>query len=57
MGTSRAGSNPLVVDIIEVRQRVANKCDVVISVEDADRILAENRYSHFLDNYAVMFEI
>lgn len=57
MGTSRAGSNPLVVDIIEVRQRVANKCDVVISVEDADRILAENRYSHFLDNYPVMFEI
>ena len=57
MGTSRAGSNPLVVDIVEVRQRVANKCDVVISVEDADRILAENRYRHFLDNYAVMFEI
>lgn len=57
MGTSRAGSNPLVVDIVEVRQRVANKCDVVISVEDADRILAENRCSHFLDNYAVMFEI
>lgn len=57
MGSSRAGSNPLVVDIVEVRQRVANKCDVVISVEDADRILAENRYSHFLDNYAVMFEI
>lgn len=57
MGISRAGSNPLVVDIVEVRQRVANKCDVVISVEDADRILAENRYSHFLDNYAVMFEI
>lgn len=57
MGSSRAGSNPLVVDIIEVRQRVANKCDVVISVEDADRILAENRHSHFLDNYAVMFEI
>lgn len=57
MGTSRAGSNPLVVNIVEVRQRVANKCDVVISVEDADRILAENRYSHFLDNYAVMFEI
>lgn len=57
MGTSRAGSNPLVVDIVEVRQRMANKCDVVISVEDADRILAENRYSHFLDNYAVMFEI
>ena len=57
MGTSRAGSNPLVVDIVEVRQRVANKCDVVISVEDVDRILAENRYSHFLDNYAVMFEI
>ena len=57
MGTSRAGANPLVVDIVKVRQRVANKCDVVISVEDADRILAENRSSHFLDNYAVMFEI
>ena len=56
-GTSRAGSNPLVVNIVSVRERTVNKCDVVISVEDADRILAENQRSHFLDNYAVMFEI
>lgn len=56
-GNSRAGSNPLVVNIVSVRERTVNKCDVVISVEDADRILAENQRSHFLDKYAVMFEI
>jgi len=56
-GTSRAGIKPLVIDAVGVRERTVNKCDVVISVEDADRILAENQRSHFLDNYAVMFEI
>lgn len=56
-GTSRAGNNPLVINIVSVRERTVNKCDVVISVEDADRILAENQRSHFLDKYAVMFEI
>lgn len=56
-GTSRAGNNPLVINIVSVRERTVNKCDVVISVEDADRILAENQKSHFLDKYAVMFEI
>lgn len=56
-GASRAGSNPLVVNIVSVRERTVNKCDVVISVEDADRILAENQRNHFLDKYAVMFEI
>ena len=56
-GTSRAGNNPLNINIVSVRERTVNKCDVVISVEDADRILAENQKSHFLDKYAVMFEI
>lgn len=56
-GTSRAGTNPLVINAVSVRERTVNKCDVVISVEDADRILAENARSHFLDKYAVMFEI
>lgn len=56
-GTSRAGSNPMVINIVSVRERTVNKCDVVISVEDADRLLAENQRSHFLDKYAVMFEI
>ena len=56
-GSSRAGANPLVINIVSVRERTVNKCDVVISVEDADRLLAENQRSHFLDNYAVMFEI
>ncbi len=56
-GTSRAGSNPLIINIVSVRPRTVNKCDVVVSVEDGDRILAENQRSHFLDNYAVMFEI
>ena len=56
-GTSRAGMKPLVINAVGVRERTVNKCDVVISVEDADRILAENQRSHFLDKYAVMFEI
>lgn len=56
-GTSRAGTNPLVINAVSVRERTVNKCDVVVSVEDADRILAENARSHFLDKYAVMFEI
>ena len=49
-GTSRAGNNPLNINIVSVRERTVNKCDVVISVEDADRILAENQKVIFLIN-------
>ena len=30
-------------------------CDVIISVEDGNRLLAENQRTHFLDKYAVVF--
>lgn len=56
IGQSRAGSNPLVVKIVGLRERVVNKCDVVISVEDADKILIENQRSGMLNKYAVVFE-
>lgn len=55
-GTSRAGTNPLVIKIVGLRERVVNKCDVIISEEDADKLLAENQRSHFLDRYAVVLE-
>lgn len=55
-GNSRAGSNPLVIKIVGLRPRVVNKCDVVISVADADKILAENIRSGFLNRYAVVIE-
>lgn len=35
----------------------AFNCDVIITPTEADRILAENQKTHFLDNYAVTFEI
>lgn len=56
LGNSRAGRNPLTIKIVKLRERCANQCDVVISVEDADKILIENQRSHILDNYAVVFE-
>lgn len=52
---TRAGSKPILIKIVSLKPRVVNKCDVIISVEDADRLLAENQRSHFLDKYAVVF--
>lgn len=52
---TRAGSNPLVIKIVSLKPRVVNKCDVIISVEDADKLLAENQRAHFLDRYSVVF--
>lgn len=52
---TRAGSNPMVVKIVSLKPRVVNKCDVIISVEDGNRLLAENQRTHFLDKYAVVF--
>lgn len=49
---SRAGSNPLVVKAVRVE---SHNSYPVISTEDANRILAENQSSHFLDNCAVVF--
>lgn len=55
-GASRAGANPLIIKIVGLRERVVNKCDVIISEADADKLLTENQRSHFLDRYAVVFE-
>lgn len=52
---TRAGVRPIVIKIVSLKPRVVNKCDVIISVDDADRLLAENQRSHFLDKYAVVF--
>lgn len=49
---SRAGSNPLVVRAIWLDDLDANP---VLSKEDADMVLYENKTSHFLENIAVVF--
>ena len=49
---ARAGDNPLIIKA--QRMSDGNSCPV-ISPEDADKILAENRTSHFLDDGAVVF--
>ena len=50
---SRVGNNPLVVKISELS---ADGSCPVISTADADKILAENQISHFLDDGAVVFQ-
>lgn len=52
---TRAGVKPIVIKIVSLKSRVVNKCDVIISVDDADRLLVENQRSRFLDRYAVVF--
>lgn len=49
---SRAGDNPLIIKASSMSDN--NSCPVV-SDEDADRILAENQASHFLDSGSVVF--
>ena len=50
--TSRVGDNPL---IIRAERLSDDDTCPVVSKSDADRILAENQISHFLDNGAVVF--
>ena len=54
---SRAGDNPLVVKAVDVKggKNSVNKVNVVVSVEDADRILLANEKSGMLENLAVVF--
>jgi hypothetical protein len=52
-GLSRAGSRPLIIRAVSVTR---NNCNVVVSKEDGDRILAANQDSRFLRNCAVVFE-
>ena len=50
---SRAGDNPLVIKISELSND--GTCPV-ISGDDAEKILAENELTHFLDDGAVVFQ-
>ena len=50
--TSRAGSNPLIIKAAALSDD--NSCPV-ISTDDADKILAENLSTHFLDEGSVVF--
>lgn len=54
---SRAGTNPLIVTAVEVRgsKNSSNPVNVVVSVEDADRILIANEKGAFLPQGAVVF--
>lgn len=54
---SRAGDNPLVIKAVGVKggKSSVNKVNVVVSVEDADRILLANEKSAMLENLAVVF--
>ena len=49
---SRAGSNPLYVRAIWLDDLNATP---VLSKEDAELVLYENRLTHFLENIAVVF--
>ena len=49
-GVERAGASPLVIKAVNV----SGNCDVVVSAEDADKILASNQSANFLGNCAVV---
>jgi len=49
---TRVGNNPLIIKAKSVSGSV--KADVVISDDDALKILKENKKSHFLDNFKVI---
>lgn len=49
---ARAGNNPLVIKAVRLSDLNANP---VVSVADADKILAANQHDKFLDNCAVVF--
>ena len=48
-GVNRAGSNPL-----KITANMVNNCDIVISDEDADKILLANQATNFLKNCLVV---
>lgn len=55
-GLSRAGARPLIIKAVGLRERTKHQCDIVVSPEDGDRILAENQRSGFGAQYAVVLE-
>ncbi|MBR1580178.1 MAG: hypothetical protein IJ668_06740 [Selenomonadaceae bacterium] len=54
---NRAGSNPLVIDAVDVRggQNSTNKVNAVVSVEDANKILVANEATDMLEDTSVVF--
>ena len=56
-GVERAGTNPLIVKALEARDgnSTVNAVNVVVSAEDADKILIANESSHMLEHCAVVF--
>lgn len=50
-GKARAGSSPLVVKAIGIKDR----CNVIISVEDGDKIISASNIDNFLARCAVVF--
>ena len=52
-GAGRAGTNPLIVKAISIDGTLRG--NPVVSTEDANKILAENNISHFLENTNVVF--
>lgn len=50
-GTRRVGDKPLIIKAVSI----SDSCDVVVSAEDANRILAANQTSMFLNNCMVVF--
>ncbi len=49
-GVERAGSNPLIVKA----ESISNACDIVISADDADKILMVNQSAQILNNCMVV---
>ena len=47
----RAGSSPLVVKAV----KLSGACDVIVSNDDADKILSANQSTNILANCAVVF--
>ncbi len=56
-GNCRAGNNPLVINAVDVRggKNSVNKVNVVVSVEDGNKVLLANDKSGMLANCAVVF--
>lgn len=56
-GNCRAGNNPLVINAVGVRggKNSVNKVNVVVSVEDGNKVLLANEKSGMLANCAVVF--
>ena len=48
--TSRAGSSPLIIKAT----KISGACDVVVSAQDADKILSANKSAKFLNNCLVV---